>query len=645
MLMTYFTSRAAHSPLTPILTSCRSTIGTLGFTSGVINLLTLTGSIFMMQVYDRVLGSQSMPTLVGLSLIAVVAYMFQGWLEALRGKMLTLLGEKIDIDLSDRVHAAGMKLATGSPTGPQEAGQAFRDLEAIRTFVTGQGLVAALDIPWVLLYVVVATLLHPLFGITTVIAALVLVWLTWKTERESKAPVKEAFEAATKRSVVVDANLRGSESMHANGMGENRRRMWMRAHESFLTAQRKATFVIGGYTSVAKTIRMVLQSFVLGLGAYLAIKGQITTGAIIAASIIVARALSPIDQAIASWRPFVAARDAHERLSKLLVRQPVERSPFELAPPSRSFAVTQLAVAPPGAQTLAMAGVSFALKAGDVLGVIGTSGSGKSTLVKAIVGVWKPARGSIAFDDSGPQQWDEQVLGRAMGYLAQDVQLFDGTIAANIARFDEQPAERDVQKAAVGASLDGHIRSKYPQTGYDTQIGPGGGQLAGGLRQRVGLARALYGDPFLLVLDEPNSNLDEEGSAALRRAILDAKARGAIVIIVTHKNDILRDVDYLLVMANGQMEMFGPRAEVMRRLREKMTPPGAAPGATFGNTSGHAPSTPILLPGTAPVNGARPNGQHADGGSADEQRPAAASGQTWSTAPLRMSKVPNKRGN
>ena len=630
--------KAARSPLGPILAASRSTISTLGLTSGVINALTLTGSIFMMQVYDRVIGSQSVPTLIGLSFIAVVAYIFQGWLEGVRGRLLTLLGEKIDIDLSGRVHAAGAKLAVGSAKGVQEAAQAFRDLESIRTFVTGQGLVAALDIPWVLLYVLVATILHPLFGLTTIIAAAMLVWLTWKTERQSKVPVKDAFDALNQQSQVLDANLRGAESMQANGMIANRRRLWVQAHETYLEAQRNASFVIGGYTYAAKTIRMVLQSFVLGLGAFLAIKGQITTGAIIAASIIVARALSPIDQAIASWRPFIAARDAHERLSGLLVRLPEEQRPFELAPPSHSFAINQLAVAPPGAQTLSVAGISFALKAGDALGIVGPSGSGKSTLAKAIAGVWKPVRGAISFDESGPQQWDEQTLGRAMGYLAQDVQLFDGTIAANIARFDVTPVEADVVKAAVGASLDGHIRSKYPQTGYSSPIGAGGGQLAGGLRQRIGLARALYGDPFLLILDEPNSNLDDEGNRALRKAIVDAKSRGAIVIIVTHKEDILEDMDLLLVMANGTVDLFGPRAETLQKWRERFRRPirSAATVDTMPGSNGQASRHPngTGLVRTVPHSGA-----------AEPNPIAAPAKQTWSTAPLHMSKLPNKRGN
>ncbi len=596
MLMTYFTTRLASSPLGPVVDSCKSAVRTLGLASGIINLLTLTGSLFMMQVYDRVLGSQSVPTLLGLSLIAIFAYMFQGWLEAIRSRILTLIGEKIDNDVSEKVHAAGMKMAIASPAGAQEAGQAFRDLESIRAFVTGQGLIAALDMPWMLLYVVVATILHPLFGVTALVAAGLLVWLTWKTERESKAPVKEAFEASSKRTQIVEANLRGSETMFGNGMVANRRRLWKLSHDKYLQAQRNATFVIGGYSSVSKTVRMVLQSFVLGLGAYLAIKGQITAGAIIAASIVVARALSPIDQAIASWRPFTAARDANERLSKLLTRTANEPERMKLAAPSQTFAVRDLTVAPPGSQTITLAGISFALKAGDALGVVGASGSGKTTLVKALVGAWKPLRGGIAFDGGGPEQWDDEVLGRATGYLPQDVQLFDGTIAENIARFDETPDEARIQEAATSAGLDQHIRAKYAKTGYNTQIGAYGSLLAGGLRQRLGLARALYGEPFLLVLDEPNSNLDDEGNVALRKAIREARRRKAIIIIVTHRPDVLEEVDYMMVMANGTAEDSGKREVVLPKWLAKQSSKGPlisnAPMSTPPNSNPVAPAAP-----------------------------------------------------
>ncbi len=673
MLMTYITTRLALSPLGPVVDSCKSALRTLGATSGIVNALTLTGSLFMMQVYDRVLGSQSVPTLIGLSLIAIFAYLFQGWLEAMRLRILTLIGEKIDKDVSEKVHAAGMKMAIASPSGAQEAAQSFRDLESIRGFVTGQGLIAILDMPWMLLYIAVATILHPLFGVTTVVAAVLLIWVTWKTERESKAPVKEAFDASMKRTQIVDANLRGSESIFGNGMGGNRRRLWMQAHDSYLEAQRRATFIIGGYSSMAKTIRMVLQSFVLGLGAYLAIKGQITSGTIIAASIVVARALSPIDQAIASWRPFTAARDANERLSKLLTRTANEPVRMKLAPPSQAFAVKDLTVAPPGSQTITLGGISFNLKAGDALGVVGASGSGKTTLVKAIVGAWKPLRGGIAFDGGGPEQWDDETLGRATGYLPQDVQLFEGTIAENISRFDTAPDEAKIIAAAQSAGLDQHIRAKYPKTGYNTQIGAFGNMLAGGLRQRVGLARALYGEPFLLVLDEPNSSLDDEGNVALRKAIREARERKAIVILVTHRPDALEAVDYLMVLANGTVEDSGTREALLPKWLGRQTL-----GNNPGNKQPSRPAGPLAI--AAPANAlaassngrqqkaAGPNGAATNGGSsngsashdrasngttpntaeisdqpAGERGPAPAL-QSWSTAPLKFTKNEMKRG-
>jgi PrtD family type I secretion system ABC transporter len=661
MLMTYFTTRLALSPLGPVVDSCKSALRTLALASGIINFLTLTGSLFMMQVYDRVLGSQSVPTLLGLSLIAIFAYLFQGWLEALRGRILTLLGEKLDKDLSEKVHATGLKMSLASPAGAQEAGQSFRDLESIRAFVTGQGLIAVLDMPWMLLYVAVATILHPLFGLTTVVTGILLLWLTWKTERESKAPVKEAFDAGTKRTNIVDANLRGAETIFGNGMARNRRRLWAQAHDKYLEAQRRATYIIGGYGSVSKTVRMVLQSFVLGLGAYLAIRGQITPGAIIAASIVVARALSPIDQAIASWRPFTAARDANERLAKLIGRSAQEVPRMTLAPPSEKFSVKSLTVAPPGSQTVTLAGVTFNLKGGDVLGIVGSSGSGKTTLIKAIVGAWRPLQGTITYDGAGSDQWDEETIGRATGYLPQDVQLFEGTIAENISRFDETPDEARIIAAATSAGLDQHIRTKYTKTGYNTQVGPFGSFLAGGLRQRLGLARALYGSPFLLVLDEPNSNLDEDGNAALRKAIREARERKAIVIIVTHRPDVLEEVEYMMVLANGTVEDSGKRETVLPKWLGRVPPkPGDRPA------SGTRPLPPTLTaaqsiaPLRPPAAAVAQNGQTLTAHEAAETghaepvtaAPATQNGerghapplQSWSSPPLRMKKNQTKRG-
>lgn len=572
MLMTVFRARFAGSPLGPVVHACRGAMRTLGIASGIINLLTLTGSLFMMQVYDRVLGSHSVPTLLGLALIAIAAYLFQGWLDALRARVLTLVGEKIDADIAARVQAAGSRLAMASPAGAHEAGQAFRDLDAIRAFVTGQGLIAALDMPWVVLYVGVATLLHPLFGVTAIAAVALLAWLTWRTERVSAGPMKAAFDAGSRRAKILDANLRGAEAMHGNGMTGNRRRLWQQTHDSHLQAQRQAAFVVGGYASASRTARMVLQSFVLGLGSYLAIKGQITSGSIIAASIVVARGLAPIDQAIASWRPFSAARDALGRLTRLLAAAPDASQTMALPLPSRSFAVKDLAVTPPGSSAPTATSISFNLKAGDALGIVGASGSGKTTLLKAIVGAWAPARGGVAFDGSGPEQWEGDTLGRAIGYLPQDVQLFDGSIADNIARFDPAADASAIQVAAMSAGLDHSIRSSYPKTGYNTEIGANGCLLAGGMRQRIGLARALYGAPFLLVLDEPNANLDEEGSQALRKAIREARERKAIVIIATHRADVLEEVEYMMVMAKGSIEASGRRQDVLAKWLQRQAP-------------------------------------------------------------------------
>jgi ATP-binding cassette subfamily C protein len=611
MLFGYFKLRATGSPLTAVIESCKGIVTTLGIMSGVINVLTLTGSIFMMQVYDRVLGSQSLPTLVALSVIAVAAYVFLGFLESLRGRILTLVGEKLDADLAPSVHEAGLKLSLASPQGQQDSIQVFRDLEAIRTFVTGQGLVAALDMPWVLLYIAMATLLHPWFGATTAVAALLLIWLTWLTEKNSRAPVKEAYEASSQRNGLVEANMRQAEAMLGNGMRADRIARWAQVHQRYLVAQRTATYTIGGYSAAAKSVRLLLQSFVLAVGAYLAIKGQISAGAIIAASIIVARALAPIDQAIASWRPFTAARDGHDRLTRLLSRLPPERDLFQLAPPKATLAVKDLAIAPPGAQQVTMAGATFTLRAGQMVGIIGPSMSGKSSLVKGLVGVWKPVRGSIAFDGAGPEQWTEEALGRAMGYLPQDVQLFEGTIAENIARFapnvDTPEVQAKVQAAARAAGLDNLIRSEFPKTGYNHTVGPNGAGLAGGLRQRIGLARALYGDPFLLVLDEPNSNLDEDGELALGGAIRAVKARGGIVVCVSHRPAVLNEADVLLSMVKGQPEFFGPRDDVLKRWLEKhragasKTPrnaaaPGAPPAPVGGVRAWSAPPIRVGLP-------------------------------------------------
>ncbi len=616
----------AKGLLDDVLQSSRRAVATLAIASGVINILTLTGSIFMMQVYDRVLGSQSVPTLVGLSVIAFCAYAFQGWLELMRGRILTLVGEKIDTELAPKVQDAGLKLALTSPTGVGEANQALRDVEAIRGFVASNGLATAFDLPWIPIYVLLLSFLHPLFGIATLVSALFLIALTWRTERGSHVAVKRAMELGVKRNQAVDAGLRSAEAITANGMRAAMMRQWAETHSSYLQAQRDSTFVIGGYGAVARTSRMVVQSMMLALGAYLAIQGLLTGGAIIAASIIASRALAPIDQAIASWRPFTAARDGYRRLAQILTRVPATTDRFRLDPPHRSITLEQVAIAPPGAQRPSLHNVSLTLKAGQGLGIVGSSASGKSTLVRGIVNAWRPAAGRIRIDEADLSQWDSDELGKYIGYLPQDFQLFEGTVAENIARFDPGATEEKVQKAARAAGLDDYIRRVIG--GYDKPIGAGGAFLSAGQRQRIGLARALYGDPFLVVLDEPNSNLDQDGETALQLAMRGIRQRGGIVIVVAHRQQVLQEVDMVLALSNGTTAAFGPRQEVARKLQELQRAAQQQAGQPAAQPPG---PTGVVVP------------HKADGkGAVIGERPQPAD-QRWSTTPAHLVKSSETR--
>jgi ATP-binding cassette subfamily C protein len=617
-------SRAA-SPVTDAFASFRAVLVPLALTSGVINVLTLTGSIFMMQVYDRVLGSQSVPTLVGLSLLALGAYVFQGKLEILRNRILTLVGEKVDTQISATIHDVGLRTTLASPAGGVEAMQAVRDVEAIRTFVSGTGLVAALDFPWLPLYLLTTFLLHPWLGGLTVIGAVALMFLTWRTEVASREPMKRVFEAGNKRNQVFDASMRGAEAVAANGMGGHLAARAAESHAAFLRAQRDAAFITGRYASYARSARMLLQSCVLGLGAYLAIKGQISAGAIIAASILSARALAPIDQAIASWRPFVAARDGYRRLKTLTERTPAEAATFKLAAPNASLTAQSVTVVPPGAKRAVVADVSFQLKAGDAMGIIGGSGSGKSSLVRVLANAWKPVQGIVRIDGSTFDQWSRDEIGKSIGYLPQDFQLFEGTIAQNIGRFDPKATAEAVTAAAQAAGIDQYIRTELG--GYDTPIGPGGTLLSAGQRQRVGLARALYGDPFLVILDEPNSNLDPDGELALQAAVKAVRARRGIVIVVTHREPILEAMNHMAVLRGGAVIAVGPVDEVRKKLAQlrpaRPRPDEAANGHDAVQTA--KPAFPVATP-------------------PPPSRPDPSDGQTqWSTSSVRLRRPIDRR--
>jgi PrtD family type I secretion system ABC transporter len=552
-----------RNPIAAVLGSCRAAFVSIGLLSGVINLLMLTSAVFMMQVYDRVLASQSVPTLVAIALIAVAAYLFQGWLDILRARVLALIGERVDAEIGPRIHAAVVDLPLRTQQLNQEPMQPFRQLEALRAFLAGAGPVALFDMPWMPIYLAVCFLLHPWLGWLTLAGAVVLIFLTLLTEIKSKAPAKAALEAQSARNAVADAAQRSAEVVRAMGMLPALAARWEKAHEAYLLAQRRANYVVGGLSATAKMFRFILQSGLLGLGAYLAIRGQVTAGTIIAGSIIGSRALAPVDQAIASWKAFIAARQGYQRLKALLALFPEQQTLFALPTPSRSLIAEALNVAAPGTTKPIVRRLSLKLQAGQALGVIGPSASGKSTLARALVGVWPAQAGKVMLDGATLDQWSPEALGPSIGYLPQDVQLFDGSVAENVARFSAEPDADAVIAASTAAGF--HQQVLGLSDGYNTRIGLGGAQLSSGQKQRLGLARALYGSPFLVVLDEPNSNLDAEGEAAVGAAIAGLRTRGAVVVVIAHRPSAIAAVDLILVMREGEAVAFGPKDEVLSK--------------------------------------------------------------------------------
>jgi ATP-binding cassette subfamily C protein len=559
--------------------SCRSAFAALALGSGVINVLMLTGSLFMMQVYDRVLGSKSVPTLIALALIAAAAYAFQALLEAMRGRMLALVGERVDEALGPAVLKAASDMPLKVSERTRESLQPFRDLDQVRAGLSGAGPTALLDLPWLPLYLLVVFLIHPVLGWLLVGGIAVLIGLAVLTEARIHDRSDRAIDASARRNALTETVLRGAEASRAMGMFPALERRWSAVQAEALAAHRDVSFASAGLGSAAKGLRYALQSALLGVGAWLAIRGEMSAGAIIAGSIIGGRALAPVDQLISGWKGISAARHAWSRLDAFLKAFAPERPPLPLPLPSRLLAAEQLVVCAPGTERAILRGVSFQLRAGQGLGVIGQSASGKSTLARALVGVWGAARGAVRLDDAALTQWTPESLGGSIGYLPQDVQLFEGTVAENIARFQEAPAMEAIIAAAEAAGL--HETILGFEKGYDTLIGPAGAHLSAGQRQRLGLARALYGDPFLVVLDEPNANLDLEGENAVMRAIAGVRRRGGIVIVVAHRPSAIQAVDMLAVMNNGLMADFGPKVEVLKRLNEAaravVKPPEPAP--------------------------------------------------------------------
>lgn len=557
-------ARRDQSPVSSALAASTRAFVALGLISGIINILMLTGSVFMIQIYDRVLASQSLPTLVALSAIAVAAYLLQGALDAIRGRVLALIGERFDATVGPDLYKAVVELPLRSVKPNQETLQPFRDLEAIRGFMSGLGPIALFDMPWLPVYLLVTYLFHPLLGYTALLAAIILLGLTALTDLRGASPMRRALEAQSRRNLLADSAQRGAEVIRAMGLMPALADRWGKVHVQHLAAQRRASFIVSGFSSLARMLRMIVQSCMLGLGAYLAIKGEISGGTIIAASILSSRALAPVDQAIASWRGFVAARQGYGRLQRLLLGALETAHAFELPPPGKGLTTEALFVGAPGTSKPIVRNISFRLEAGQTLGIVGPSASGKSTLARALVGVWTPLAGKVMLDRADIRQWPPSRLGPHIGYLPQDVQLFDGSIAENIARFQRPLDSTAVLAAAKAAGFHDQILA-LPE-GYETRIGLGGIELSAGQKQRAGLARALYGAPFLVVLDEPNSNLDSEGEKALNAAIAGIGERGGIAVVIAHRTSVIAAVNLLAIMRNGAIAAFGSRQDILARL-------------------------------------------------------------------------------
>ena len=563
---------STHPDIAQALRECRRAFGSVALFSGMVNLLMLAGPLYMLQIYDRVLSSRSVPTLIALSIFLVGAYAFQGVLDLIRSRVVVRSAAVLDQRLALSVHSAVIRLSVAS-RHPGDGPQPVRDLDAIRGFLTGAGPIAIVDLPWVPIFLAICFLIHPWLGVASTIGAVTLFTMTLLTERASRAPAKVLAQDAGRRSIMVEAQRRGGETILAMGMGGALAQRWAGVNNRYIAASASLSDVAGGFGSASKVLRLLLQSVILGLGAYLVIRQEMTAGAMVAASIMMGRALAPIETAIANWRAFIGARQAITRLSEALTRAAPKRELTSLPRPERSLEVEHVAMVAPGGQKPVIANVRFGLKAGQAVGIIGPSGAGKTSLVRALVGIWRPAKGCVRLDGAALDHWDPDLLGQHIGFISQTVELFDGTISENIARMNVKPDADAVLRAAKAAGA--HDLILRLPNGYDTAIGEGGEALSGGQRQRIALARALYGDPFLVVLDEPNSNLDNDGELALRQAIANLKTRGAIVVLIAHRPSVLAVCDHILVLANGEQKDFGTRDEIM----QKMTRPVAAPAA------------------------------------------------------------------
>lgn len=535
----------------------------VGVLSLIINLLMLTGPLYMLQIYDRVLASGSVPTLMVISVFALGMFAFYGVLDGLRQRILARIGSWLDSKLSGAV----FDLSTSLPLalGPQASKiRPLNDLDTIRNFMSGPGPSAMFDIPWLPVYLGIVYLFHPVLGNVALAGVIIIFVLILLKEYVSSKPAKELALASGERQRLIEHGRTNAEAIQAMGMMHALKSRWEDKNGEFLSASQNSSDSGSSFGAFVKTIRMVLQSAMLGIGAYYAILQEISPGVMIAASIMTTRAFAPVEQAIGQWPLFVGSRQARQRLTDLLSMRQSNDDVMDLPVPSEKLVVSKLACGPAGLKKVVVQNISFELFAGDGLGIIGPSGSGKSTLARALVGVTGTARGSVRFDGSKLDQWAMSRWGEIIGYLPQDIQLFDGTVSENISRFSLDADAEKIREAASLANV--HDLIAALPDGYNTVIGKSGFAMSAGQQQRIALARAIYDKPFLVVLDEPNSNLDADGEQALTNAIVELRKAGSIVIVIAHRPSAIAAVDKILMVDKGMAKAFGPKAEILAQV-------------------------------------------------------------------------------
>jgi PrtD family type I secretion system ABC transporter len=528
-----------------------------------VNMLMLTGPLYMLNVYDRVLGSRSLETLIALSVLVAFLYSMMGIMDYVRGRIMGRVGARFQATMDRRVFAAVLKAGTINKAR-KEAATGLRDLESVQRLITSPALMAVFDLPWTPLFFLGIFIFHPMMGLLGIVGGVILIAVAITNQLTTRKPLQKA-NAATFQSETLGAQIRQeSELVHALGMRDAAFSRWQIARSESLDATIAAADGAGTFSAMTKTFRLFLQSAMLGLGAYYVLQGELTPGAMIAGSILLGRALAPIELIVGQFATFQRGREGWQNLSALLGNVPQDDDRTTLPAPAARIIADQVTVVPPGEQTASLRMISFTVQPGQAVGVIGTSGAGKSTLARALIGVWRPAGGKIRLDGAALDQYNPDVLGQHIGYLPQRVQLFDGTIKENIARMSMSPDDAAVVVAAKKAAAHEMIL-KLPD-GYDTRVTSNGGRLSGGQIQRIGLARAMYGNPVVLVLDEPNSNLDNEGSNALNNAIRLTKEEGKIIFIMAHRPAAIQECDMLLVIENGARRAFGPKDQVLQEM-------------------------------------------------------------------------------